>query len=298
VASRISGVALNGQGRPMAGANVFLTQRVAMQFVGNAQVRADGSFTIGGVTPGDYTLRAAVPAVPDETATADVTVSGGDVTNVQLVGVKPSTLRGRVLFEAGDVKPPALSAVRLIVTPSVMASGSGNPKDDATFDLKTTAGHRQIRATVIGTGDWSLSRVLTADGIDVIDTGLDVPVNAAIEGLVVAMTSRHTELSGTVVDAAGARVRDCVVVAFAQDAQRWAAQTRYFGTSRPGQDSVFKMRVPPGDYYVAAFEEPDTSVPLNDPEILHQLRERAMKFSIADGEKRTLEVLLGQPPIY
>jgi hypothetical protein len=132
----------------------------------------------------------------------------------------------------------------------------------------------------------------------VIDTGLDVPANGTVEGLVVEMTSRHSEVSGTVVDAAGARVRDCVVVVFAQDAQRWATQTRYFGTTRPDQESVFRMRLPAGDYYVAAFEEADTSVPFNDPEILRQLRDRAVKFSLGDSEKQKLEVPLGQPPVY
>jgi hypothetical protein len=298
LASRISGVALTGQGRPMA--NVFLTHRAGMWFAGNAPVRPDGTFTLAGVPPGDYRLRASasVFGVSEETATADVTVSGGDVTGVQLVGVKASTLRGRVVFEPGDVKPPALSAVRILVTSSRMGGSDASPKDDATFELKAAAGRPQIRATVFGTGDWSLKRVLTADGIDVIDTGLDIPANGTVEGLVVEMTSRRNELSGTVVDAAGARVRDCVVVVFAQDAQRWATQTRYFGVSRPDQDGLFKMRVPAGDYYAAAFEQPDTSVSLNDPEILQQLRDRAITFSIGDGEKQKVEVPLGQPPVY
>ena len=113
------------------------------------------------------------------------------------------------------------------------------------------------------------------------------------------MTSRHSDVSGTVVDAAGGRVRDCVVVVFAQNAEHWTAQSRYFAATRPTPDTTFKMRVPPGDYYVAAFEDtesPGTS--WNDPEILQQLRDRATKFSIAEGGKQTLEVPLVQPPVY
>jgi hypothetical protein len=272
-----------------------------MLSVGNAPIRPDGTFTLAGVPPGDYTLRAwGGPAVADETAIADVTVNGGDVTGVQLVAVKPSTLRGRVVFEPGDVKPPAPSVVRLflLASMSAMSGGSGSPKDDSTFEIKAGAGRAHIRATVFGTGDWRLKRVLTADGIDVIDTGLDIPSSGTVDGLVVEMTSRHSEVSGTVADAAGTRIRDCVIVAFARDAQRWDTQTRYFGMSRPDQDGVFKMRVPAGDYYVAAFEEPDTPVSFNDPEILQQLRDRAIGFSIADGEKQKLEVPLGQPPVY
>ncbi len=300
-AAHISGVALDGQGRPLAGANVFLSQRLGGMFGSSAQVRPNGAFSIGGVTPGEYNLRASIPGVPDESGSADVTVTGADVTDVQLVIVKPSTLRGRVVFEMGDAKPPVASSVRLIASPSgAMSSmaGNGNPKDDGTFELRVGAGRAVLRATVFGTGDWSLKRVLTPAGVDVLDAGLDVPVNVTLEGLVVEMTSRHSEVSGTVVDAAGAQVRDCVVVVFAQDPLRWSTQSRYYGSSRPDQNNVFHMRMPAGDYYAAAFEEPDPAVSFNDPDVLQQLRDRATKFSIAENEKAKLELPLGQPPVY
>jgi hypothetical protein len=303
VAVRVSGVALDGRGRPMAGANVNMAQRLGGGMFGSSssQVRADGTFTIGGVTPGDYTVRVSLPGTPDEIATADVTVSMADVGDVQIVAVRPSTLRGRVVFEAGEAKAPAPTALRVSVThpnsPSAIV-GNDTPKDDWTFEFKTGAGPALIRTGVFGTGDWRLKRVLTADGVDVTDGGFDVPPNATVEGLIIELTSRHADLSGTVVDAAGATVRDCVVVLFAQDPLRWSTQTRYFGIGRPDQDNVFHMRVPAGDYYAAAFEQDDMSVSLNDPEILQQLRDRATKLSIGDAEKKTLALTLSEPPVY
>jgi hypothetical protein len=172
------------------------------------------------------------------------------------------------------------------------------PKDDWTFEIKSSAGYTILRAGNLGSGDWRVKRVLTTDGADVTDAGFDVPTNATVEGLVVEMTSRHSEVSGTVVDAAGASVRDCVVVLFAQNQIRWTTQTRYFGISRPDQDNVYTLRVPAGDYYAVAFEQDDPMVSLNDPEILQQLRDRATKVTIGNAEKKTLALTLTEPPIY
>jgi hypothetical protein len=125
-----------------------------------------------------------------------------------------------------------------------------------------------------------------------------VPAAAAVNGFVVELTSHITEFTGTVVDAAGAAVRDCVVVLFAQDPLRWSAQTRYLGISRPHEDNVFHVRVPAGDYYAAAFILDDQFVSLGDPEILQQLRERATKTSIGDGERKPLPLTLVEPPVF
>jgi hypothetical protein len=303
-AGRISGVALDAQGRPLFGAYVNLMRRLGFGlFGGGTPVGADGRFTLGGVAPGDYTLRASAPGIQDEVATADVSLNGGDVSDVQLVLTKASTLRGRIVFERGDAKPPQASAIRVsAVHPATMTFGGGyaNAKDDSTFEVKSNAGRLLIRAAevVSGASNWRLKRVVTVDGVDVTDAGLDMPVNATIDGIVIELTSRYSEVSGSVTDAAGARVRDCIVVAFAQDQQRWTAQNRYFGASRPDVDNTFHLRLPAGDYYAVAFEELEAFISYNDPDMLPQLRDRAIAFSIGDGEKKTLSLTLSAPPVY
>ena len=304
--SRISGIVLDSRGQPMGGAFVNVLHRLGMSPMGGAggtQARPDGTFTIGGLPPGEYTLRASLMGGQEEFAAADVTIAGGDVSDLQLVVAKPSVVRGRVVFEKSSAKPPAASAVRVsilhpTVSPMSSMAGMATPKDDGTFEARTGAGHTVIRAGVFGTGDWRLARVLTADGADVIDAGLDVPANGAVEGIVIQLTSLHNELTGTVVDAAGAKIRDCVIVVFAQDPQRWTASTRFFGVSRPDVDSVFHMRLPAGAYLAAAFDDPDTMGQYNAPEILQQLREHAVAFTIDQTEKKAIELPLGAPPVY
>jgi hypothetical protein len=305
VAVRVSGVALDAAGRPLTGAYVSITDRsLNGMFGSSSQVEPDGTFVISGVPPGEYTLRASQRGSPEIVATADVTVSNADVKDVQIVAVKPSTLRGRVVFAAGGAKQPAPAAVRLNIVPangSATTQDIDTPKDDWTFEIKVPAGHIMLRTGIVGPSDWPLKRVLSGDGVDVTDTGFDVPANATVDGLVVELTSRQAEISGTVVDAAGASVRDCVVVVFAQDQGRWTIGTRYFGVSRPDEDHVFHVRLPAGEYYAAAFELDDPAVSLNelnDPEILEQLRDRASRVSIDEAGKETLTLTLVEPPVY
>jgi hypothetical protein len=302
-AARITGVALDSRGRPMAGGNVNLSQRIGAGTYGTSygQVRPDGTFTIGGVAPGEYAITISLTGAPDEIAAADVTVSGTDITGLQIAAVKQSLLRGRVVFEAGDVKPPLADALFLTVRHASLLSATSEsdvPKRDGTFALKTSGGHVMISAGLSGSSDWRMNRVLTPDGSDVTDTGFDVPVGNDIDGLVVEMTTRVPDVSGTVLDAAGTAVRDCVVVLFAQDPLRWSARSRYFGIARPDADNVFHARVPAGEYYAAAFELDDPAISLNDPEILRQLRDQSTRVSIGDGEKKTIALTLGQAPVF
>jgi hypothetical protein len=156
-----------------------------------------------------------------------------------------------------------------------------------------------VRAGFIESTEWRVDRVLTADGADIIDSGFDVPVDGTADGITVVLTTRRNEITGTVADDSGASVRDCVVVVFAQDAQRWTTGTRFLGVSQPDADNVFHIRVPAGDYFAVAFQRPDTFGPsYNDPDILEQLREHAVPLSIGPTETKTLDLRLSAPPVY
>ena len=238
-----------------------------MMTSGGGQILADGTFTIGGVTPGRYTLRASPQGQSDEVALMEISVAGSDIADLQVVSAKPSSIRGRVVFEPGAVKPPAASAVRLTAShTNVFGTMPGNatPKDDWTFEMKVGAGHVLIRANVFGTGDWRVNRVIAND-TDVIDGGIDIPANATIENVVVEMTTRHAEISVTVTDAAGALVRDCVVVVFVQDPQRWTSQTRYVVSSRPDQENLFHVRLSDGRRAFLVHRRPGRVPALWDP---------------------------------
>ena len=288
--SRISGKALDADGKPLLGGMVMAMERAgmfAMSMRSPAPVRADGTFTLSGITPGQYVLRLGGPAFND-TATAAVTVTDSDVTDVQLIAAKPSTISGRVLIERGAT-PPRASALQLFAssTEPMMGGGQARVKDDFSFELKTAPGRYYIRPAGPPEG-WYLHAV-RLNGLDVTDSGIDVPANSTVAGIEVEMTTKPSGASGTVADESGQPIRDVWVVMFGQDAQRWTPQTRYITAGRPNVNNVYNLNAPAGEYFVAAVADVEQGE-WSDPDFLMPLRDRATRVTIADGERKTVDL--------
>jgi protocatechuate 3,4-dioxygenase beta subunit len=300
-AARVTGTAMDADGRPLAGAMVGVMQRVGeSQFGTMSPIAADGHFTLTGLTPGEYTLRAAAPN--GEAATAEITVSGADIADVQLVVARQATIRGRVVFlpsAAGGPPSPTtldMGAARDWQIGQVVRSPA-RLKDDGTFEISLPPGHVLLRvAPTGGQTPYRLNRVMFRD-IDVGDLGIDVPAGATIDNVIVEMTNRTNEASGRVTDADGATVRDCVVIVFAQDPARWTVQTRYLSVARPGLDDLFHVRLLPGEYFAVAMGDVENGA-WTDPEFLSHARDRATAFSIADGEKKTIDLKVTPAPVF
>jgi hypothetical protein len=293
--ARVSGVVLDGQARPLAGVSIIAMQRMGFggfsAFGGVTQ--PDGRFFINGLAPGEYIIRANLQG-GQEQAAQPVTIDGSDVTDVQLTVTKLSVIRGRVVFD-GAGTPPKAAQVRVTAArldPMVNGGGNVSIKDDLTFEMPIAAGHVYVRAQPIGQA-WRLGRVLL-NGVDVTDAGIEVPINGAINDMVVELTDHLYPVSGRVTDAAGNVVRDCLVIVFAQDPAAWTPLTRYLGTARPGLDDRFTVKMPAGDYYAVALSEVDPGA-WTDPEFLSQARDRATRFTLAAGENKTVDLPLSPP---
>jgi protocatechuate 3,4-dioxygenase beta subunit len=285
----VSGSVIDSRGRAVTTGFVNLLRQVAGMSVGGsgAPLGPDGTFTINGVTPGDFILR--VSSGPDsESAAAPVSVNGTEVSGLQLVTAPPSVLRGRIVFEPGAT-PLKPSEVHLNANNLVPSISNVNVKvhEDLTFEIKLTAGHFLIRTPNPGP-KWRLNRVLAA-GADITDTGIDVASNSTISNIVVEMTHHVSELSGHVVDASGQPVRDCYVIVFAQDATRWTAQTRHVAVGRPAADETFHVLVPAGDYFVFATADVEPGE-WTDAAYLARIRDRATAVSIRLDEKKTIAI--------
>jgi hypothetical protein len=301
MAAQVSGTVIDSQGKPLANGNVVAMPRTSAFGINAGGPIRDGKFSLT-LTPGDYTLRAMKPGgspVETETALFDVSVAGSDIPDLLLVTANASTLRGRFVFESGDAKAPAPAAVRVVaqaLTPAQPGGAASTAKENFTFELKTLAGRVMIRAPAVN--EWRLRRVMLK-GADITDTGLDVPPNATVDGLVVELTPRLGQLSVRVLDDNGSPTRDGVVVVFARDSARWTPLTRFVASGMPTPESgTFAPHMPAGEYLVAAFAEETPSGLWNDPEVLNQLREHAVSVSIADDEKKAIDVRLGAAPVY
>ena len=291
--SKISGKALDADGKPLVGGMVMAMERAGAMFMAMrspGQVRPDGSFTLNGITPGSYTLRLGGPAL-DATATANVTVTDGDVTDVLLVAGKQSAIRGRVLVDAGST-PPRASTLRLFASSAEMMMGGGQAtvNDDFTFEMKVPPG-RYILRMAGPINDWYLHAV-RLNGLDVTDNGFDV-ANASVTDVAVEVTAKPSGATGKVVDENGQPVRDAWVVVFAQDPQHWNSPTRYVTAGRPNLNNVYTTQVPAGEYFAIALNDVEQGE-WNDPDFLAQLRDRATRVSVADGERTTVDLKLAR----
>ena len=300
--ARVSGSVVDSQGRPLPNGSVNAMPRTNGFGIGGGGPIRDGKFSLT-LTPGDYTLRSTKPGaggspVDNETAILDVNVAGTDISDLLLVTMSPSTLRGRVVLEQSAATPPATSTIRvnaMSTSPATPGGTSATPKDDMTFEMKRLQGPVMIRAA--GSGDWRLRRV-TLRGVDITDTIVQIPPNAAVDGIVVELTTHLAQVAVRPIDENGAPTRDCIVVVFAKDSARWTPQTRYVAGGSPNIEGVFHPHIASGDYLIAAFRDESPSGLWNDPEVLSQLRESAVPISLVDDDDKKIDVKLGPTPVY
>jgi protocatechuate 3,4-dioxygenase beta subunit len=315
--STISGIAIDGQGRPLTGGGVSAIVRGAgSPAIGllNGPVRQDGTFTLPNVPPGEYIVRVARPSQAGaidgrpEFSVAFVTINGEDLSGLMLAPIVPVTLSGRLVFDdsgaAQSLKP---SNIRVLaqsfgVDDGLIGLGVGGIPppltDDFRFELTTPPGRIGLRpqgllgpnATV-----WQL-KAIRVDGVDVTDTGIDVGPQG-VKDVEIEMTNRGQQISGTVTDAAGAPVKDYTVALFSQNRAHWTEpMARRFAVGRPIDGGGFKViTLPPGEYYAIALGQLDVT-DWQDPATLENLSRLATAFALTSGDSRTLDLRLVNAP--
>lgn len=303
----ISGTARNASGTPISRGMISLFTRAEsgmMSGVGTA-IKPDGSFTFANVAPGRYEVRVQYSRVEDaaggmgmpggpgmEYASIPLTISGADVTGLELVTSPGGTVRGRVVFEGGRV-PASLSPASLQLftagsDPGAMMPGGppGRVRDDWTFEVTGASDTRRLRVGGLPPA-WVLKAV-THNGLDVTDSGVEFRDGQTTSDVEMVLTDRATDLSGTVQDPRGKPSTDYIVVAFASDSSRWGYGTRFVRSVRPNQEGRFSLKgLPAGEYLAVALDylEPGEEA---DPELLEAWRPSATRVTLEDGAQKTV----------
>ncbi len=295
--ARVTGTAVDSQGRPMMGMVMAIprSDSVLMMPGPPGQIRPDGSFTISGLAPGTYTLQSQSGPGDNESAVAEVTVSGDDVNGVRLVGSKPSTASGRIVVEPAAAQSLQPSMLRVMAQPTQSdtmmlgpMSGPSPVNDDVTFEVRTRPG--KMRIALVGSPPGWTIRTVRYRGIDVTDSGIDFKANEDVGDLEVELTNRVTDLSGLVTNSRGEPVKDYSVIVFPEDRDQWTPGSRYMRSSRPDQDGRFKLpSLPPGRYYILALDYVDSGE-RTDPEFLDRVRAKATTVSISEGETKSVDL--------
>jgi hypothetical protein len=322
---KVSGSVIRSDGSPAEGVMVSTTPRNindgVFMVLGATSARTDknGNFTLTGVAPGDYTLNARMTQVitssgeggtrtfmmtrtvgpegagesSQEFGSVPLTVSAEDLSNVIIVTTKGATATGRVVYEGGS--KPTVNTLRISASSAdqdnpLMLGGSSSVTADGTFEINGLAGPRLFRAMNIPAG-WVLKAV-TLNGTDITDTGVDIRSGDPISGLEVVLTSKATEVNGGV-KAGNEPATDYTVVIFSDDPEKWRVpMTRHIASARPNQQGRFQVKhLPAGSYYAVALEY-IAQGDWNDPDVLDRLKSKATRFSLDEGDVKTLELRL------
>jgi len=282
----------------MAGAAPTMVFTTTVVGGANRRVNADGTFSYGGVTPGQYTLNARATregGVP-LWAAVDVTVEGQTVGGLSLMLQDGLSVSGTLAFEADGVDPPGnFSRARLLFIPAsgrgMVEVGPGNTiVNDSGFTVKGLIPGLTRVAGSFNTpeANWVMKSAIIK-GTDALDLPFVLEANDTITDAVITFTNRTQELTGTLSDAAQRPAPDYTIVVFPEDKTLWVSQRRV-RTTRPGTDGRFTIPgLPSGTYRIAAVTDigPEET---RDLALLEELAGASIVFTLGDGEKKVQDL--------
>jgi protocatechuate 3,4-dioxygenase beta subunit len=263
-----------------------------------APVQADGSWMIRNVPPGKYTAVAIWEQglFGSETSSAmqPLTISGSDLV-VALVPVKGARIVGNVTFESSGAPTPATyDGFRVNAVPldnMIMLPRTSRPAEvqgNGVFELTgLIPGRYAIQAN--GARGWTM-KTATLAGRDVSDEPFEIRGGESLTELNVVFVDRTSGASGTVRSGTNPAPAGLTVIAFPAEDKLWRPQSRRIQTARTDQAGVFRFNsLPPGDYLIVAVDDVESGEWF-DPTFLESVRDRAARFSLDEGEQKTVDL--------
>jgi hypothetical protein len=258
-------------------------------------MNADGSFDIGGLTPGVWTVSVMRAQGQLQTLVqSTVVISNRDVTDLNLMARNAVDITGTVRIvpegavaaapaaqsgQANNSQASAMPAAAPRVGQVSLDSADGNimggnvqparVQDDGTFVLKNVAPLKYRVFVNVPAGG----------------SGADMSSGGKLD-LVVSMTA--AEIDGTVTDAEGHPATDAIVTIVPDPAQ--PGRRDIYRQARTRSDGSFTaMGLVPGKYRVYAWEELEPGSYL-DPDYMKPFESLGASISVDDSDKKTVTV--------
>jgi hypothetical protein len=295
-----------------------------------ATTAADGSFMFMGVPSGSYIAKAqqqarggpaGLPAemlasLPPEAMAmlqgrmggsgdasflrAPVGVDDKDVLGLAFVLRPGAKVSGRVAFEGAAAQPTTqqLTAAQISLVPTGVGPGASGPvtklASDGTFKTGAYApGNWTISVTGIP-GGWLMKSAMV-NGRDATMNGFELG-DTDIADVVITYTDRVASITGTVKPDGTASLPNTTVIMITADYRAWLAGGG--GGSRAQVTSIVQPngnyalgRLLPGDYLLAAVPD-EALITEHDAAFYDALARVATRVTVAEGEKKTLELRL------
>ena len=301
--ARLSGTILDSGGRPVGWRSIRLTSRTESSVMvrSGETTRPDGTFEIGAVAPGNYTIEVSpLRTEPNDSGFVSfpISVDGFDITDLMISMKRSGTVTGRVVWEGRSPHPfatlritPAAADPRMTAATVVSAAeGSGTVDATGNFSIVGVHGNVVFRTSFVGRAEpWSLKAVRFG-GADITDTGYDV--SGDVDGIEIVMTDRGTRVSGSAQNARYQPATDYVVVFLPREEKPNVNPTRFVQTARPDQQGRYQIKdLPPGQYVAAAIESLNRDGHY-DPAFQKRMRSIATPFTLKEGEQLELDLPL------
>jgi hypothetical protein len=275
----------------------------------SAMPKPDHTYSIGGVLPGSYTVKAGnstgsgrgAVVIDSQTVSGsvDITVAGSDI-DAPITLAPGVPIAGRVTFEGATPTPAELQAMTFQLIPvgsggTVFRTAGGRVDGSGQFTFASVGVdtyYLVLNWNAAGANARWAIKSTTANGRDAFEAPLRVAAGRPVD-LSVVFTERPPVLQGVFQDRSGRPATDYFVLVFSADRTFWVPASRRIRTARPATDGSFDVRgLPPGDYLIAALADLEPGE-WNDPTLLGELARSAIKVTLREGQTVTQGVQLG-----
>jgi protocatechuate 3,4-dioxygenase beta subunit len=300
-AASVSGTATRPDGAPLAGSTVTLSQEFLGSSggmstgVSSATVAADGSWRIRNIAPGEYQLEVSSSGAtgPPERTSITVVLQGTDVEGIALVIDSGGTITGQVITDDGQALPASTTRLRAIAETlgpdqrRLVMPGDDNGVVDGSGHFTVTGARGRSALRLGGLPRGWVVKTIEGGGRDYSEAPIEVRGGQKLDVRIV-ITNRFPEVTGRITDDRGNPAEGAVLL-FPSDEAKWF-DSAVLRMARPDQSGIFRMQtVRPGDYLAVALESVE-SWQASDPEFLEELRSRATRVTIREGQAEMLNL--------
>jgi hypothetical protein len=255
---------------------------------------ADGTFTIGALEPGEYTVIGAVydsDFRSERRGYAKVRIEDADVQVVVQVG-NAGEVSGRVTAD-GDTKPNLAAMHIALLSDDLSIYQPGTSIDeDSKFVLRNVAPSKYRFAFNAPSRNAYLKEA-RCEGQDVLSTGLEISTGMKIEDCELKLGTDVARVTGQVVRSDGSP-EGMIVALIAQSLDDRKFRRRVF-VGQADATGAYEIRgVPPGEYFAFAMP-PSPAAEYYDPEFPERNRGSGERVEIKPGETHAVNLKVIQP---
>jgi len=206
---------------------------------------------------------------------------------------------GKAVFE-GSTPFPTPQRISPILEPAapwlrVLPLGETTLGADGTFTVPGVPAGRYTLTLPVPSG-WYVKSA-TGRGQDLVEVPFQLSDD--ITDVVVTISDRGARIAGTVHDRDSKADSAAGVMVFPVDKRQWvdfSAYPRRIREARTGRDGAFNFAdLPAGDYYIAAVSQ--ASMNWSVPGLLDRLSQVATRISLAENDRKTMDLRTAQLPV-